>query len=259
MSIFLKHLILSVTLMLSALLFVSVGQAHAQNTTPFASFSETGSGELFTFTNNGPNSTFTGSSIPVNFVFVTANGYGAVDQNIAATLTFTSTVTAPAGSGNGSDQQGSIHTVATFSAVTPVDGKKTLLSFTSVNGIIQGTDGTDNAVFSNSTKVGRTGYAPGMLSFSSDFLDFSNTHDRNFQIGLDPLQDTAPGQIDDGLTVGDDGYLESFGAFGSGTFGSNPLPLSTVPEPSPLVGIAIFMTGIGFLMIVRKAKQNTGF
>jgi hypothetical protein len=77
-----------------------------------------------------------------------------------------------------------------------------------------------------------------VVSFSSDFLDFSATTQRTFDVNLSALSNP--------LLPSADNFLNSFTSPGTATFASAPAPalVTFVPEPSSL---ALFTLGCGAL------------
>lgn len=189
------------------------GRSNAQALTTFASVDSLG--QVFQFTNNGAGSTFglTSASIPVTFRYKVANGYGGIDQNIAATMTLTSLVSG----GPGGYTQGIGDIQLNITANTPINGLTNLLSMGATTGRLTSQAGSDIANFGGNT---RNGFVVG---FSSDFLDFTNTTDRAFNFALNSLNPPA------GLNA--NGYMNSWNASGLGNFATIPVP-TTIPEPT---------------------------
>jgi hypothetical protein len=105
-----------------------------------------------------------------------------------------------------------------------------LLSGTVVsNSTIGGIKGGSSAGLMNSTMGGNT------ITYTSDFLDFSNTVNRSFSISLDALL-AAVGSppVNQGLNAGGTNQsLSTFRASATGSFSSDPAPLiNAVPEPA---------------------------
>ena len=233
-----------------AALCAAPAQAVPQN---FAQFTE-GVGappKPFTFTNSGASSTFSlVGSIPVNFVYQTPNGYGtAPGQTIAATLTFTSQVSAPAATGFGFIGQPMQNILLTFTANAPVSGFSNLLTVSMTTGTLAGQNGGSTASLSgtqSSTSFDQVNYASDFLDFS---IPFSN---KNFNLSFDSVVPI--------FTLNANGYVDSFNASGTGTFGSDPVPPSrppggVVPEPGTLVlaGMGAF-SGLG--MLRRRSRRG---
>jgi hypothetical protein len=84
----------------------------------------------------------------------------------------------------------------------------------------------------------------GFVSFSSDFLDFSNTTQRD--IGL------SFSSILPGLSIGANGFFNNFTAAGTGTFSSNPVPMF-IPEPSTYLMMGVALVGM-FGFAVRRRR-----
>jgi hypothetical protein len=82
------------------------------------------------------------------------------------------------------------------------------------------------------------------LTFTSDFLNFTNTTARDFSMSLTaitPILNALSGET-----------LSSFNAFGSGNFSAEPLPTG-VPEPATW---AMLVLGMGMVGAVRRRRRE---
>lgn len=217
-----------------ALGVASVAPAKAVNVT-FAQFFQAAAGNPFTFTNAGGASTFT-VAVPVTFVYLVPNGYGAPFVPIAGTMTLSSIVSAPAA---GTDQP-MMSTNMVFTANTPVSGFTNLLTLSNSTGTISSTGGL-TAAFQGST--------PGnVVTFSSQFLDFSLTVNRAFALSFTSVQPS--------YSVNGNGYLDSFQASGTGTFSSDPAPEYHNPVPEPGVTATFAMGALGLFGLMFRARKR---
>lgn len=216
----------------------------AAQTTTFAQYLQKNNGNPYSYVNSGvtsgPNSTFS-ASLPVYFLYQVPNGYGS-NGLIDATLSFTSTVSAPA-TLIGSDYKQGFKTLSlVFTATTPNNGFSNLLTVTSTTALFNGSGGS--ASLNASTPADN-------VVFSSDFLNFSNTTVRNFALTFSSI--TPP------LSLDLNGYLRSFTAAGNGTFASNPPPTSNVPMipeagTLPLSAAAGSVSLLGLLASRRRRR-----
>ena len=256
------------TAITSVVAIASLTPAMATPTT-FAQFTMRGGvSNPFTFTNTpttgptglrGSNSTFTVTgSIPVNFQYEVNNGYGVTGSNIAATMTLTSVVDGKATAVNIGTaahpkfqySQGLKSFNLTITAVTAAKNSHgvfstDLLSLTSSTGTITGLKGANSAGLTGDTTQGDT------VAFSSDFLYFGNTINRDFALSFSSLLPT--------YQLAADGYLANFKTAGTGTFASDPAPQVT-PSPEPAPTAAFLIGGMGLALLAfrgRKASRLT--
>jgi hypothetical protein len=216
-----------------------LGSAAQAQTTTFASFNEkissannfTKSGNSFFTSTNGS----TVTAIPIFFSFGVANGYeGNTDfgNPIAATLTLTSTVTGT-----------SLTNInATFTANTAgLNGITNLLTLSTSSGTFSG----------SGSSGGISGSTPSdTVTFSSAALSFFNTTARNFGITLTSITPALSGGS---------GTVSDFQGSGSGSFASNPPPISTAtgtaPEPGSLAMLGTGMLSMAGLVVRRRFKK----
>jgi hypothetical protein len=234
----------SSTILAAGVAVISLGSAlpaRAQGPLQFASFTQaTPLNVPFRFTNTGgtgAGSTFglydgvgNSISIPVNFQYQIVNDYGsAVGQNIAATMTMTSTVLTP-DDGAGSIRVGMNNILVQFIANTPVNGLTNLLTMSVTTGTLKGEVGDSTAALEGTQSA--TG--ADIVNFDSDFLDFSGVSvNKNYAMSFSNVQPIVERESNN--------YFRSFTASGSGVFGSEPLPTTRVPEPGTLALLALGM------------------
>ena len=236
-----------------ALLSASHVGASAQTTT-FGQFFQKSQGNQFSFVNNGNASTFfsgtgpSASAIPVTFTYLVSNGYGGISTPIAANLLLSASVSGPAGSatifGSTFFSQPLTNINLSFTAITPILGKTNLLSIVSnptpTTGAITGIRGGGTANENSDTLTANT------VTFTSDFLDFSQTVDRNSALSFTSVTPT--------LFMNANGFLNSFTASGTGTFasGGSPIRINAVPEP----GVTALLGGLGVVGTVFGVRRR---
>lgn len=215
---------------------LSVGSAFAQTTT-FADFTQQSNAKLFVFNNTGSTSTFTATA-PIKFTYEVPNGTGFTATQILGTLTMSATVDAPASSsGLHNIEQTFGATTLTFTASTPINGKTNLLTVVATDSALDGKNNSGAPVLSLDG-----------VTFTSDFLDFSNTNERNGALSFSAFNN---------LSIAGNGYLTSNQGNGTGTFATNPPPtVPTVPEPATTAAMGLGMLGI-FGMMFRARKRST--
>jgi hypothetical protein len=257
---------LSIFAIVLAGLCMTVGKASAQATT-FATWETTTQypDSTVTFTNTGATgstSSFTTTAVPVNFYYQVPNGYSTgvgASSSVEAYMTITGTVDGAATTG--------AHTRLTqdFSSIQ--------ISITNANDTVNyltaeasspssldlpAASGRAGSLEAGSTSSNANG-APQTVTFSSDYLDFTNTSEDEFAFTLSNLYDSMTGNTTSTATaptINANGYLDSFYGGGTGTFASTPPPLPKTPEPSPLLSLAIAAIGLGALLIVQKKRHS---
>jgi hypothetical protein len=221
----------------------------------FAQFQEATTGSnanQFAYNNNGQgNATFGtqsgdvfGAPIPVTFSFLTVVGTLPADLQIPqdATLTLTSSTehaVQPFLSGAIGDQEidgtGITTDVLTITRDTPAaegNGARTNLLTMTFSGSLLGTVDGRTPQLSGNTPMD-------LVSYSSDFLDFSTSKEENFSLTFTSWTSADGG----GLELAPDGNYASAVAAGTGTFDDMPAP--SVPEPASGLGLVGMFSMLG--------------
>lgn len=209
--------------------FVSAAQAQ---TVTFAQFIERNGTQDFTFTNNTTSAnfnTFSGGSA-VFFLYSNIVGLDPSLQGFQnAHLFYSTTTTAPATLDMNNLNQ-PLNQVVVISIIrdTPAEfgigiGTRTNLLTATISPntatpSLIGTDTGNSAAFSASTP-------DHVVTFTSDFLSFSTTMQRNLAIGFS--------SVTPALTLGTNNFLRSFTAAAAGTFASNPPPIVVMITAAP--------------------------
>ncbi len=229
-------------------------------TTTFANFSAQGSAGNFRWVRSGNNASFyttdaTGaqSGRQVTFSFLQPSIEPFV-TNINALWTMSGTVT---------------NTVATIAGNTLNQANLAgTFSFVNVNAITIGSrtfaagsnllSGTFNSAQLSGTRSGNSAGISGStppvnsVSYTSDFLDFDNTAQRNFALSLtsvNPVLNSAGS----GTPFVPSSAINSFRASAGGSFSSDPAPVVTaVPEPGTW---AMMIAGMGLVGFARRRRQ----
>ena len=213
---------------LSFLLFVSITTSSAQTTT-FGQFVQRDTAaQNFVFTNNTSSASFNtvNNGNPVFFLYGGIANLPAELQGFQnATIFVTANTTLPAGPGAGGNLVQPFNNTFTIEVRrdTPaaVGGgtRRNLLTAT----VIQG--GKTANITGQSNSASYTASTPAasnqVVTYTSDFLDFTQTNDRNFGISFSSVTPS--------LSLGPGGFLNNFAASGSGTFASNPPPRYNPP------------------------------
>ncbi|WP_309708452.1 PEP-CTERM sorting domain-containing protein [Armatimonas sp.] len=210
--------------------------AHAQ-TSLFANFQQIGSAKPFQFINAGINSSFvTSVTVPVNFFYRAPNSSGTIDIALPANLTITSIVngTASVSAPTISQKLQSVEMV--FTGTGAVTGNL-LTILNSSTGTLGGILGDSGAGLEETH-----GVSGGVANYSSAYLDFSASTQRNYSLALNNI--AAPG-----LANGPGNYLAGFTSDATGQFSSNGI----VPEPSTV--LLLGLGGLGLIMRYRR-KEN---
>ncbi|OSZ69219.1 hypothetical protein CAP39_10575 [Sphingomonas sp. IBVSS1] len=229
-------------------------------TTTFANFSAQGAQGNFRWVRSGNNATFyttdtTGNQAgrQVTFSFLQPSISPFV-TNINAVWTMSGSVTNTIAtiSGNTLNQAnltGSFSFITTqaitIGANTFAAGSN-LLSGSFSLAQLSGTRGGNSAGISGSTPPTNS------VTYTSDFLTFGNTNDRNFAINLtsvNPVLQAAGG----GTPFTPTSAVNSFRAVAGGSFSSDPAPIVTaVPEPGTW---ALMIAGMGLVGFARRRRQ----
>jgi hypothetical protein len=208
---------------LSLLLFVSITTSQAQTTT-FGQFVQRDTAaQNFVFTNNGNSASFgtVNNGNPVSFLYGGIANLPAELQGFQnATIFVTSTTTSPAvmgAEGNLVQPISNTFTIEVRRDTPAANGggtRRNLLTAVVTQGAapanITGQANSASYTASTPSSTNQT------VTYTSDFLDLTQTTDRNFGISFSsvtPALSFTPG-----------GFFNSFTASGSGTFASNPPP-----------------------------------
>ena len=217
---------------LAAIFLALVFTAKAQTVT-FAQFNNDLSQQIV-FTNNTSSATFgtVMGGAAVSFRYQNISGLPpSLTGFQSAHLTITSTTTTPATSAAGNLTQ-SMNQMVTIAIIrdTPAPvltgtGSRTnlltaVITTNSSPPDIVGGAGGQSATFSAST-------TPQNVVYSSDFVNFSSTTQRNFSFSFSA--------VTPGLNLGTGNFLQSFTGDATGTFASNPVPTYAPPTAAAVV------------------------
>lgn len=234
-----------------ALALVAVAVATpAQAQTPgipvtFAQFTQArGQGNPFVFTDNNTSATLTATaSTQVNFEFV-IDGPGLPLDNQRATLSLTTSTTAPAvtvPATNGVNIEQPFNGGLTLSIIRNSDGAN-LLTATSTTAILNGEQGSRSAGLQSSTNAGDN------LVFTSQFINFSQSQQRSLALAFTSLITTGTNA---GLTL-TGAFVDSFTAAGAGSFSADNI--NVIPEPASMVMMGLGLAAIPGLAIARRKR-----
>ena len=257
--------------------FVSTPAAAVVTT--FAAFNATTAGNVFYLNNGtgGSNSTYrsngTGGTIsttqsafnvrpssavpgavPVTFSFLN-NTLSPFVANLPAAFTLNATVTnSPVETFGGfklmEDFSGSFSflttSALTIGSVTYAAGSN-LLSGTFSAATIFGPSGGTSGSFSSST-------VSSSINYTSDFLSFTNTSDRDLALSLTGINSLAT-NINRGLNNVNGKSFRSFRATTTGSFSADPAPLvlNTVPEPQTW---GLMIVGFGMVGVASRRRKS---
>lgn len=201
------------------------------------------------------------AGVPMSFVYKSPNGYDSGDNNINSIFRFTAQIAAGPATINGNAFDVTFTNIQfSFTAVTPgAFGATNLLSGSFATGTLTGT--VNNGAANFSSGVSQNPVTTGVVGYSSDFLDFSNSGaqkiaSEQFALALSAVN-TANGN---GPRFDANNNMLSFTADPTGTFSSDPLPPSLMPTPAPpgvvsgLIGIA--MGGAQFGMMRFRKRRS---
>lgn len=240
----------------SIFLSVFAATTKAQSVT-FAQFLERAASQDFIFTNNTSNATFdtVGSGSSVFFQYSNIVGLdSSLDQLQLAHLFVTTMATTPATlSVNNLNQSLNQTTVITILRDTPAPvgsgTRRNLLTATiSTNTAVPALTGTNtgnSGTFSVTTP-------DHIVTFTSDFLTFSVTTQRNLALSFSSIQPT--------LALGSGNFLQSFTAASTGTFASDPVPTPLMPTAASVSvsGRVLTPSGRGLSRARVNLTENDG-
>jgi hypothetical protein len=210
--------------------------AHAQ-TSLFANFQQIGNTKPFEFINAGINSSFvTSVTVPVNFFYRAPNSSGTIDVALPANLTITSVVNGTVAVSSPTISQKLQTVEMVFTGTGAVTGNL-LTILNSSTGTLGGIIGDSGAGLEETH-----GVSGGVVNYSSAYMDFSTSTQRNYSLALNNLTPA--------LADGGNSYLRGFTSDATGQFSTNGI----VPEPSTvsLLGLG----GLGLIARYRRKKTN---
>jgi hypothetical protein len=247
----------------AAALLVSATSASAMITT-FAQFVNASGGRNIRWVNNGTSATNgTGGRL-----YTTASGTGTApaasnvlfkfEQSPLSLLSFipsTFFMDITVASGNPATAMGTTLVqpipMGGFSFLTSVPIMVGSTTFAPGSNLLTATftmasvDGSGSAGFYGNTSMAS-------MTYTSDFLDFSGTTDRDFSMGLTSITPTLFQSV-----VGGPKALRTFRAFANGSFSSNPAPMiPSIPEPE-VWGMMVVGFGLVGLQIRRRKLPVT--
>ena len=246
----------------AAAILVGLAPSARASLITFAQFQEAANAPAnpFSYIDNGVghDAQLVGPAIPVSFQYLSLTGLPAdLVGNQLATLNLTSsttkTVTAvPLGGGTVAQQlidgSGTLTDVLSFTRNTPAAeglGSRTNLLTVTFTADVLGMIGGDPAL-SGDTALGST------ISYSSDFLDFSATTQRDFSLVFSSWINNGGGN---GLSINDvDNYFNSASAAATGTFDADSMPGPFIPEPATLSLAAVGLAGL--LVGYRRTRRR---
>jgi hypothetical protein len=225
--------------------FAQIGaetSVKGQSSTTFAQFFERNGTQDFVFTNNTTSADFatTGGGSPIFFLYQNVPGLDASlqgPQQAHLIMTSSTTTVANINGSNLTQPFSSMTNTIQILRDTPApvgNGTRTnLLTITfAQNSSLPSKTGSGGSSTINVTTPDN------VVTFSSDFLIFSGTTQRNFGMSFS--------SVTPALSIGAGGFLSSFTAAGSGTFASNPVP--TLPPTAAgveLGGRVVNESGVG--------------
>ncbi len=211
----------------AAALLSAAPSAKAQTTT-FAQYSQQDTTQqTFTLTNTGASSTLTSTNSGVVFKYAGGPVLGSL-----ATLNFTASAPSAATVAGSTFTQ--VFSSYSFSIT---DGTTNYLSGTGSNLILTGDNGAGSSTLQVSTPPAAD------VVFTSNVIDLTGTTARNFSVGLSSVNPV--------ISLGNNGYINSFSAASVGTFAKNANP---VPEPG-MVTFAL-TSGAGLAGMVLRGRRK---
>lgn len=270
---------LAKTIFAGAVIAASIAASPAAAVvTTFASFNAVSTGNVYyvnngtggnagTYRSNGTGGTIsTTNSLPsvrpsaavpgaVDTTFSFLNALSPFVTNVPAKFTLLATVTnSPAMTVSGFKLQqnfaGSFSFVSvnaiTIGSVTHAAGAN-LLSGTFNLGTVFGAAGGTSGSMTSSVDGGST------ITYTSDFLDFTNTNSRDLSLSLSSIVSLV-GNVNNGLNNATGKALRSFRGTSTGSFSSDPAPLVIgVPEPQSW---AMLVIGFGLIGVTARRRAR---
>lgn len=206
----------------------------------FATFTQVGGDDTVSFVNHG-DGTGTLSSIgsgTFDFSYLSPFTSGLPPEltgNQQANFSLTATASGAAGMSGPIVEQGISGGTISFTRTTPFEGLDNLLTIEFTDGFLWGPEGASGLNLIGSS-------ATGGVTFTSDFLDFSGSTQRDFNFSLQGM--SAP------VGTGDGGVLNSFTADTSGLASANVS--GAIPEPASWALMIIGFGGMGATLRMRR-------
>jgi hypothetical protein len=264
-----------------AALLIGAGMAAPASATitTFASFNATGSGNMVwanngtggssstyrsngtggsIFTTDSPASVIPSSSVPgavaVKFSFLQAS-LAAFVTNVDAMFTMSASVaSSPAITAIGYDFEQNLSGTFSFVSSAPITiGSHTFAAGSNLLSGSFGGAGIAGKNFGTSGGLESSVSGGGTITFTSDFLDFSHTNDRDLSLSLGAITSLVA-NVNKGLNFASGKALRSFRATATGSFSSDPAPTVTaLPEPQSW---ALLIAGFGLVGAVARRRGN---
>lgn len=214
--------------------------AQAQTTT-FANFTQdVAADKSFQFNNTSgfftQNTGTLATTIQVNFTFLVQPTSGLITQGtpLTANLTITSSLNGGATIGVANATQRLNNVQMSFIGTGALAGQNLLTVFAST-GTLSGSFGTNTASLAETDNGGLQ-----VINYTSDFLNFSNSTQRNYSL---PLNNLNPAFTNGG------GFISNFSSNATGQFASNGI----VPEPTTMTFVGL---GIAGLALARRRRTQ---
>ena len=210
------------------------------------------SNQDFGYANNGTNATFGSLAGGIPILLTITQGFApGLERVEPARLFLSSSTTTPAVPPLSPDQFTQEHFTGhpnelQIILATPVDGKTNFMTATFTDALFSGRLNSTAASFKTSPGNGGESL---QVSFTSDFLDFTDATDLGLSLSFSSLHSTD-GSGD--LQMGENGFLKSFAASGTGTFDTNLG--APIAEPPSLVLAMIAL--LGLLRLAWKARKS---
>jgi hypothetical protein len=244
---------ITLSIMMLGTITLLASTANAQLTS-FAQFNQINSNRPFIFTNSGSSSALTLASTPVNFTYLVNNSYNnttgtLVNAHMTISSVVDSTVASTGSIPNRNFDQPLTNILIQFIADTPVNGHTNLLTvlagvgMTSSGGSLNGREGRTTGNFEGSESP----FGGDSILMTSDFLDFSNTSQRDYSIALNAMTPAMGRNAN--------GYLNGFSANATGTFASDPPPVAAVAAPEPCT-LTLGVLGLIGGVFTRRRKTK---